>query len=391
MILYIVGGFIVFLLCIIAFIKIKYPFWSIQPVFHYYDFYYWFVDSGIINKKLPEKNKYFHPQIKIFSYEQITEIHQIDFLKLIQTNYIHNKEYKNNKFLPLLENIVPYFTSHNSPCYWSLYYKPKVTTDLSEEKVLISAITSRPLHVYIEDKIQMDVYYIDYLCVDVDNRKKGVAPQMIQTHEYSQRHQNHDIQVCLFKREDELTGIIPITAYDTYGFKNTKWYKPQDLPAQITILKADSQNLYYLVDFIRLNKSVFKINIMPEISNLLELIKTNNLIIYIIMEEGKIHGAYFFRKNCTYVEEKEAVFSCIASINVSAEEKVFIHGFKVAIFKIMTEYPECKYVLLEKISHNHVIIKDLCKKTHPIISKTAYFFYNFAYHTFESDKVFILN
>ena len=39
---------------------------------------------------------------------------------------------------------------------------------------------------------------------------------------------------------------------------------------------------------------------------------------------------------------------------------------------------------------NNIIIKDLVKKTHPLISKTAYFFYNFAYRTFESDKVFIL-
>ena len=381
MILYIIGSLIFIILCIIAYIKIRFRFWSIQPVFHYYDFYYWFVDAGIIQPELPIKNKYFQPLATTIDFSEVSETQIADFINLIQNNYIHNKEYKDNKFLPTTENIGPYFTSHNSPCYWTMYSQCKDNPELT------GAITSRPLHVSIHEKkkennISMDVYYIDYLCVDINNRKKGIAPQMIQTHEYSQRHLNKSIQVCLFKREDELTGIIPLCAYDTYGFKNTKWQKPQDLPAQLVVLKCDSQNLYYLLDFIKINIQIFKIHIMPDPGNLLELIKTNNIIIYLIMQDGNIKCAYFFRKTCTFAAKKEEVFSCIASINVSAPENVFIHGFKIAIYKIMSEFNECKYVLIEKISHNHIIIKDLCIKTIPIISKTAYFFYNFAFHTF---------
>ena len=396
MILYILLGIMFLILFFIAYVKIKYRFWSIQPVFHYYDFYYWFVDVGVINKDLPIKNKYFQPLIKSFSFDKLNKTQIAEFTELICINYIQNKDYKDNKFIPATENIVPYFTSHNSLCYWSLYYKTTLSNQdnaLIETPKLISAITSRPLHVEIIEKTTttMDVYYIDYLCVDVTNRRSGIAPQMIQTHEYLQRHSNPSIQVCLFKREDELTGIIPLCAYDTFGFKNTKWHKPQELPAQITILLADSQNLFYLIDFIKINRALFKINIIPDTGNIMELIKTENLISYLIMENGAIRSAYFFRKTCTFVTPSEEVFSCIASINVSAPEKVFIHGFKIAIYKIMEKYSNCKYVLLEKISHNHIIIKDLCIKTIPQKSKTAYFFYNFAYHTFESNEVFILN
>ena len=40
------------------YIRIKYPFWALQPVFHFYDIYYWFINIGIIRHELPEKNRY---------------------------------------------------------------------------------------------------------------------------------------------------------------------------------------------------------------------------------------------------------------------------------------------------------------------------------------------
>ena len=54
--------------------------------------------------------------------------------------------------------------------------------------------------------------------VDKYHRNKNIAPQIIQTHEYNQSHSNKKICVSLFKREEELTGIIPLTCYDTYCY-----------------------------------------------------------------------------------------------------------------------------------------------------------------------------
>ena len=49
--------FILLILCKV-FIKIKYKFWAYQPVFHYYDLWYWIYQKGIINNHLPEANKF---------------------------------------------------------------------------------------------------------------------------------------------------------------------------------------------------------------------------------------------------------------------------------------------------------------------------------------------
>ena len=50
------------------------------------------------------------------------------------------------------------------------------------------------------------------------------------------------------------------------------------------------------------------------------------------------------------------------------------------------------YLIVEDISDNHYIINNLCIKTHPLaVSPTAYFFYNFAYSTFNSNQILIIN
>ena len=46
------------IILIFVYIRLKYQFWAIQPVFHVYDVGYMIKAPGIINDNLPEKNKY---------------------------------------------------------------------------------------------------------------------------------------------------------------------------------------------------------------------------------------------------------------------------------------------------------------------------------------------
>lgn len=101
---------------------------------------------------------------------------------------------------------------------------------------------------------------------------------MIQTHEYNQSHLNKKISVSLFKREEELTGIIPLTVYKSYCFDMRNWIIPPILDARITMLTGDKQNMYYFYNFLKettnknKNKKKFEIVIYPEISNIIELV-----------------------------------------------------------------------------------------------------------------------
>jgi len=196
-----------------------------QPVFHFYDIYYWFINVGIIRHELPEKNRYVNfTNIKTHEYDKVAENIFKQLVILIQLNYLQNKE---NTFSPTKDNIIPYFIGHNNSTFWSYYLEPEVIIDSKTNKTfnenkLIGVITSRPLHVNIK-KATFDVYYVDYLCVHKSFRKRNIAPQLIQTHEYTQSHNNKKIVVSLFKREEELTGIIPLTVYQTYCFNMRNW------------------------------------------------------------------------------------------------------------------------------------------------------------------------
>ena len=389
---------ILILFLIYIYIRLKYGFWVLQPVFHVYDFGYMFNPPGIIQDSLPQKNKYTNfKDIDTIVFSELTSIQKTRFYNLIKVNYLQNK---NNIFSPQSENIVPYFIGHNDKSFVTFYYQDTNMVDLKKgtvitDRQIIGAATSRPLNIIINnDKrnkhAKIRAYYVDYLCVDKLHRKKGIAPQIIQTHEYNQRYLNKNIVVSLFKREDELTGIVPLCVYSTYGFPVEKWIKPFDLSGTYKLLDINSQNFRFLHDFIQVNNDKFDIVISTDIANILELIKTKNIFVYAILCDEEIICCYFFRKSCVQIEKGLEVLSCFASI-CDCETDIFIQGFKISFWKIAAEN-YFGFAAIENISHNNIIINNIMLKTKPlIVSPTAYFFYNFAYPTFKSEKVLIIN
>jgi hypothetical protein len=90
------------------------------------------------------------------------------------------------------------------------------------------------------------------------------------------------------------------------------------------------------------------------------------------------------------VEKGMEVLSCFASIN-SVDTDIFVQGFKISFWTIAAEN-FFGFCAIEDISDNNILIDNIKMKTKPlIVSPTAYFFYNFAYPTFKSNKVLIVN
>jgi len=389
------GILIIFLIYI--YIRLKYGFWVLQPVFHIYDFNYMINPPGIINEFLPERNKYTNfKEIDTIIISNLTSVQKSRFINLIKTNYLQNKD---NIFSPKSDNILPYFIGNGDKSFVSFYYENYNMVDVNKgslitDKKIVGAITSRPISIIINNNPKniassLKAYYVDYLCVDKLHRKKGIAPQMIQTHHYNQRHLNKNILVSLFKREDELTGIVPLCVYSTYGFHVDKWTKPTELSAEYKLLEINQHNFRFLYDFIRINSNNFDIIINVEPTNLLELIKTKNIYVYTILCDEKIQCCYFFRKTCVQIEKGLEVLSCFASI-CDCEENIFIQGFKISFWKIAAEN-FFGFAAIENLSHNNIILNNIMLKTKPYItSPTAYYFYNFAYPTFNPNKSLII-
>jgi ribosomal protein S18 acetylase RimI-like enzyme len=355
-----------------------------------------FSSPGIINECMPEKNKYTNfNNIETILFAELTSLQIQRMINLIRTNYLQNKE---NIFTPQSENIIPYLSGHNDKTFVSFYNEDYHMIDLKKgtnitDKKVIGIMTSRPIYIFINNgnkDATFRAYYIDYLCVDKLYRKKGIAPQIIQTHHYNQRQLNKNIVVSLFKREDELTGIVPLCVYSTYGFPVINWTKPPELSAEYKLLEINAQNFHFLFSFIKENSKKFDIVINTEVTNIIELIKTKNIFIYVIIVDDSIISAYFFRKSCVQIEKGMEVLSCFATIS-NTDDDILIQGFKISFWKIAAENM-FGFAAIEDISDNYIIINNIKQKTKPlIISPTAYFFYNFAYHTFKSSKVLIIN
>ena len=411
MLLYFIGAIILIIILFFIFIRIKYRFWAVQPVYHFYDIYYMFFNIGIIRHILPEKNKYTNfKDIETITSNQLLvsnefmKVKLTQFMDLIQLNYLRNQD---NTFLPEKENIIPYFEGHNVQSFFSFFWQPDILMDVKTNstvstKMLVGAITSRPLNVIIyktnnPSPVKFSVFYVDYLCVKKGFRKKNIAPQLIQTHEYNQCHMQKDMCVSLFKREGELTGIVPLTAYQTYIFDMKNWNSPpKQLHAKTTLLVGDSQNIFYLYNFINeltngKKYSKYDITIIPEMANLISLVQSKNMYIYLMLTDMEIEAVYIFKKTCTNIEKGKEILSLIASIN-TIELTKFVQGFKNALWEILVNNPNYHYLAIEDTSDNRTIINNIKKKTAPIFtSPTAYFFYNYARSPFLSNKVLIVN
>ena len=394
------GIIIIILMLVIFFIyvRLKYRFWAIQPVYHFYDVHFWFKNKGVIRETLPEKNRYTQTKtIKTRKFSDISEIKLNEIVRLLQLNYLRDGD---NHFRPMTQNVAPYFVSHSAPAFISTFYTTKrlqvgTSTETIETQRLAGVITSRPLRVkFVRKGAEMEVYYVDYLCIDKNERKKGIAQQLIQTHEYNQSHLNHEIGVSLFKREEELTSIVPLCAYKVYCFDTKAWIiEPEMLSKRYALVKTDRQNVVYLRNFMVETEKLWDITVTTNISNLMELIETQNVYVYFVMRDEEIQSAYFFRKTCTNLDKYGEILSCFASIKSNElTTPDFVTGFKMALWKILTENTNYMYLCIEDISSNNHIIKNLKQKTPPMIVSTyAYFFYNFAHSPFLSNKVLIIN
>lgn len=388
--LYILYFFILLIIIFFIYIRLKYLFWVIQPVFHFYDFHYWMRNVGIISNELPQKNKFTNfYNIKTFS--TLSENQWKNITAFIQLNYLKNK---NNIFYPKLKNIQNYFLGHNYPFYWSFYQINEMIQDeknnnIIEKNKIIGVMSSRPLTCIIND-IKFDLYYVDYLCVDKHHRNKNIAPQIIQTHEYNQSHSNKKISVSLFKREEELTGIIPLTCYDTYCYNISDFINISSLlDLNINLLTCDKQNIYYFYHFIKEYSYKWNIYIFPSISNLYNLIESENIFIKMLVIDKEIIAVYIFKKTCTHLDKNKELLACIGSINGDQlNNNEFIDGFKISICSLLSKNKNIFFLSIENISDNEILNN---YTNYLFKSPTAYFFYNFAHSPFKSNKCLIIN
>jgi len=361
-------------------------FWVIQPVYHYWDISYWFYNKGIIQHTLPIKNKYYNSQdIVCGTFDKYSKIKKNEYIRLIQNHY--NKQcYK-----PTLKTIEAHMKGPY-PNFYSFYLKEntlKNKNKIFSDKEIIGGMLTRAVVVnIITNEKPLNVYYADFLCVHKEHRKKNIAAQIIQTHEYTQRHTNQKIAISLFKREGKIHSIIPVCCYTNTLFDLKGWNILEINSQEKTIVKVDSQNVYYMYDKITKTK-LFDILIYNSLETLIELMKEEVYLMYMVMEKEEIEAVYCFQRYGNYIQNKE-ILTFSSSICYSLSKKEFIGYFENILLLICKKNKNIQYLNIENISFNSMISKHLLLSYECLAELfNAYFFYNYAYRLFTNDKVFI--
>ena len=371
---------ITIILLLIGIYKIKYPFWSRQPVFHYHNLWYWLFPPGIIEHGKPIKDKFYDSKLYFKDYFSTPTDKKLLFANFVKSHYA---PHKHELYSPPKDGVLNYFKSHNSKCYLTMIY------DKYNPKKLIGTMSCRPLNCFIENN-KMIVNYVDFLCVHQKYRKKGIAPKIIYSHSVDVRTESKN-KVFLFKREGPNTLIVPLTIYNNYLFDTHYWDKEVkfDQPNIKTILITKQNFSFFYELYERLKKSTFKCLILPELSHLKLLVEQQQIFVCVTLIDKEPYDCFIFRNSYTTYNNKYNIES-IASFQ-ETDDSVFVLSFVCALSLI---YKVCKFekLWIENISNNNTIIKNILKRYKPFAtSKCSYYFYNFAYRPFLSNDVLLLN
>jgi hypothetical protein len=397
-----------------AYLKYKLKFWLTQPVFHMYNLWYWIKPPGVIMSELPSvqsitqngASKYLNQfHIKTLEFESINKKDNVMCEKIcnfIKSYYIYGS--KTAIYTPTKENILDYHIGTNHPSFFTIYEKPKILFEKGEPITsindIIAVIAAKAVNITLKNKRTFPTYYIDNLCVHPQNRKDGIAPQMIQTQCYNLRQENKKIQTCLFKREGQLNALVPLVVYDTFCFDLTNMFAIYKKEVSFeNVIEISVRQLPLFTDFIKSKTPYFECVVMPDITNLMNLIKSENIIIYALVDTNKqILATYIYRNlNLNYDEKK--VMECISIVlhesilqekEKEEAKKVYELSFNIALLKLKKKFP-FDLLLIENTANANLIIDCFNNNNNNIILKfkspTAFFLYNYAHHTIHKSSL----
>ena len=389
-----------FFFCIVLFvyIKIKYPFWNIQPIFHTYDYWrYYYRIPFIIHKYRPVKNKFCDfVNVNTKNLIDCTEEDMRDITNLLQCYYVSS-----DRIIHLINehNIRTILTGIGEPSYVSIFYekilhKPNALEDIVSLRRPIGCITSRAFKMNYRPTMneamysELPLYYIDYLCVQREHDTRKITRNLYQTHEYNQRIMNPNISVSLLKKEIDLfEGVVPFISYQSDTFYLRKSKLPI-LPNAFHVLPINDKNIDIITDFLDIQTHLrfdnqpclFDICITQHSGYYLSLINDNQLHIYCLRSEGQVYGIYLFKDTKTQYEDIEGnTLQLVGSVMNSTDEAIFFTGFLYSL-NMINKTNTYKMFIIESISHNLIIYRHWRTKYTPVFTnKNAYYLYNYVY------------
>jgi len=391
---YICISIILLFLIPIIYVRIRYPFWSTQPVFHTYDIFRYLARTPYeIHQSVYSKMHKIDPNIQTISFLDMTNNKKIELVQFIQDHLVES-----DNVLTLIDqdNLHNILTGQFYPSYVSFYENTKysiVKGDNGEVGIkntpqIIGCMTSRGINMFILDKSdkihEKNGYLWDYICTHRDHIKYNIGRKLIQSHDIHQRTHTKDISISLFRKENQLCeGVVPLTKYKVFSFIMSKIRKPK-IPTPYSVDRIYNDNVDILYDYLyNITHNITNIRFIafPDIANLDILIKSNKIIIYILKRGEVLCGIYIFKNPMMCYDnigEQSNVLECSECLYVQDVQPIFFAGFLHALYHIQKSFAsKYKIITFHNLGHNYYIIERWKWKYVPLsVNDAAYYLYN---------------
>lgn len=366
--IYLLMTIIILLISIFVYIKLSFPFWNTQPVYHSYDFWRALCgDPFIIHPKFAMKhmNKFHDLQnVEIIPFVDATHENKETFIDLLQCFLLPSE---NSIFVFNIENMETYFGGHMFSSFISFYKE-------EHDKTEIACVTSRSGELFVKNSNPISVYYVDFLCVKRDVDDKKILRRLLQTHIYKQQLVQHIenmqnkcsqmiVMVSIFRREKELLfGIVPLIRFKTIYCKIANMQRQMTnsflFPQHVLLMNVNSTNMDLLIDFLEecKNSKRFSVFLRTDVSNLMGLIKSGILYAYCVKQLDRIHAVYIFRDTRSNYDDFGSVLQFVGSINNGSSQELFVNGFFRSMNEIMKKMPVYQILVVDEISDNGMIM-----------------------------------
>ena len=354
-------------------------FWSRQPVFHFYNIWYWLFPPGLLHIKLPKENKFYNDDIICDTSNKISTEKKALLVTFINNHYNRDKLIKYNFEKPFILEQLKYQKKYS---HISLQY------DITKKKI-IGCLTSRLLCGVI-NKQKIFISFMDFLCIREKYNKSNTGYNQIYTHYVKSRRLNAP-PIFLFKRTKKLKSLVPLTIYNSFSFNSDKLNKVNVyLPNNISAHTIKSYNFQILQDYSKIIQEKFKCFIIPNFTTIKNLINKKILFIFIIKDGLKPVGIIVYKKTCISFNNK-TVINCIASYCNEKYEEILSESITNTVV-LLKKQLKFDIINFENKSFNNVLIKKLLNKYTPKGKLLfCYYFYNFISRPFKSKNVFIID
>lgn len=381
----------VVLVCAIAvlvlrgWLRARSRFWSQQPVFHTHKLHYWLMKPHVIERGPPRVRPHVNHLRVSTSVVGETNPDVLELVcRFIRAHYMRTQ---GAVYSPPSEHLLEVLRRSEGPSYLTRHFTPRKLHagdgTIVADSVMTGVMTARRMEAVIGGST-IPVMYVDNLCVHPRQRGKGVASELIQTHHYDTRIASPSVMVHLFKREGELTQIVPVVKYWTYMYVMPS--EPERrLPGGTSVVRVEKTSLADAWEILENTASACAFSALPSIAAFAASVESGLLDPHVLVGPGGPLALYVFR-DPSLSHGGERALECVASVRRSSLE-AFILGFGKAVASANGRIAASS-LLIEALGDNVSLCREYESGRSTRVlgrSPTAYFLYNYSHPTVQAE------